>query len=174
MNIYLIGYMAAGKTTIGKELAKKLAMTFIDMDDVIETKAGMPLPAIFDKKGEQAFRKLENETLREVLELDNQVIATGGGTPCFYNNMQLMNSTGSTFYLYFSPNELLNRLKLTNLNTRPLLSGKTDEELLHFITKSLNERELYYLRANYKVDGDDKEKINHIIAAAAQAKQKSR
>lgn len=168
MNFYLIGYMGAGKTTVGKLLEEKMSMNFIDMDDFIEKQEGKSVADLFKIKGETAFREIEHQALLALSKKKNCIIATGGGVPCYHNNMQLMNATGKTFYLYFSPEMLMIRLKLTDLNTRPLLTGKTDEELLDFISKTLQKREPFYLESNYLIEGSDEEK-SLIISSLVQS-----
>lgn len=152
MKIYLIGFMASGKSTIGQELAKALGYDFIDMDIFIENKYGRSIKQIFEIDGESKFRELENSVLREVAALEgNFVIASGGGTSCFYNSVDFMNKTGFTVYLRMEVAQLVSRL-IDSKTDRPLLWGKTKEELTGYILKVLEERKKYYEKARLIVD----------------------
>lgn len=143
--IILVGFMGSGKTTFGKKLAKKLNYQFVDTDKEIETLVGMSINTVFEKKGEIYFRQLEREYIKQ-LKVQNVVIATGGGLPCFYNNMNYLNKIGVTVYLKYSVEELFERLKKEN-SFRPLLKEKTELELFKFIEQLLKSRESYYLKA---------------------------
>ena len=145
-NIFLIGYMGAGKTTIGKQIAKRLGWPFVDMDLFIENRYHKAVPDIFAEKGEEGFRKIEQAILQEVAQFENTVISTGGGTPCFFDNMDLMNRTGITVYLKVPVSELVRRL-ITGKQERPLIKDKNREELTRFITENLEKREVWYNRA---------------------------
>lgn len=144
--IFIIGYMGSGKTTVGKLLAKSLSLSFVDLDAYIETKYRKKVPALFAEKGEDGFRKIENQSLREVAEFEDVVISTGGGTPCFFDNMEVMNSAGTTIYIEVHPEDLANHL-MTSKTVRPLILGKSREELVPFITEHLSHRECYYRKA---------------------------
>ena len=154
MRIYLIGFMGSGKTTIGKPLAVKLGYKFIDQDDVIEKHFGMTITKVFETRGETVFRETESKVLADLSEMDNIVIATGGGCPCFYNNMELMNQHGLSIYLKGDPQTLVNRLKNSH-GTRPLIKGKSDSELIQYVTDKLNEREQFYSQAKVTVQTKD-------------------
>lgn len=155
--IFLTGFMGVGKTTIGKRLANHLSFDFIDTDHLIEEKIGCSISEYFKKFGESAFRKEEHAMLQEVIiQNKNTVISVGGGLPCFHNNMELMNQNGITVYLKRPPKELYQRLRQGKQN-RPLLADKTDEELLDFIEKKLDEREVYYNQARIIADRDHQE-----------------
>ena len=149
--IILIGYMGAGKTTVGKALSKELGLFFYDLDWYIETRMHKKVKEIFDERGEEGFRKIEYNMLHEVAEFENVVISCGGGTPCFYDNMEYMNRQGTVVYLKCSPEVLFRHLKMGK-GVRPLLLGKNDEELMTFIRGQLEKREKYYLQANNIVD----------------------
>ena len=161
MIVILIGYMASGKSTLGKILAKKLNYGFIDLDDYIENEEGMPVKDIFKNKGELYFRKAETIYLNIIMNEKNDIVLSlGGGTPCYGNNMDAILQAGNvtSFYLKASLNYLVDRLK-TKKSKRPLLSHlKTDEELKEFIGKHLFERSPYYDRANHKIVIDNKSK----------------
>lgn len=150
MRIFLIGFMGSGKTTIGKQLASKLNYTFIDQDTEIEKKFGMSVSEIFSTHGEECFRNAEKEALHSMRDQNNVVISTGGGAPCFFDNMLLMNSLGTTIYLKADPKTLASRLRHSH-GTRPLILGKTDAELLSYISEKLNEREPFYSQAKLTV-----------------------
>lgn len=144
--IYLIGFMGSGKSTVGRKLASRLKWSFVDLDQIIELKTGMKIPEIFTTKGEDFFRETES-TLLQTLELKaSTVISTGGGTPCFGNNMDFMLGSGMTIYLRMTPGQLKARL-LRSSNERPLIRNIGIEELEGFIEKKLEEREKCYLRA---------------------------
>jgi len=150
--IYLIGFMGSGKTTHGNQLAKKLGWTFTDMDAEITAQSGLSIPEIFDQHGEACFRLREAELIRSLADQHHCVISTGGGVPCFHDNMLLMNRTGLTVYLKLPPAALLNRLEHSKTE-RPLLKGKSTDELLEFITSRLADREPYYNQAALIIDG---------------------
>ena len=141
--ILIIGYMGAGKTTLGKVLAKDLGLQFYDLDWYIEGRMHKTVAQIFAERGEEGFRTIERNMLHEVAEFEDVVISCGGGTPCFYDNMQYMNAQGDTVYLKASPEVLSAHLKMGKTE-RPLLKGKTPEELRDFITSQLAAREQYY------------------------------
>jgi len=155
MKVYLIGFMASGKTTIGRELAKSLGFEFVDLDEYIEKKQGKTIKQIFEYNGEEHFRVLENEALREVASKDgNILIAAGGGTSCFYNSIDFMNKTGLTIYLKMEVAALVARL-IDSKTDRPLLWGKTEQELNDYIIRVLDERIKYYEKAKIIVDGSN-------------------
>lgn len=143
--------MGCGKSTLGRSLAKRCDIEFIDLDDYIETKAGKKIRDIFADEGEAAFRELERSTLIEVAARENVLVACGGGTPCFGDNMELMNSRGTTVLLQASHERLLERLK-RGRHKRPLIASLTDEELDGFITKQLALRMPHYSKASTTFD----------------------
>ncbi len=143
MQIFIIGYMGAGKSHLGRELAKRLGFHFIDLDETIEQQAGKSVARIFEQEGEPAFRQLEAEVLRSTALKQNSVVATGGGTPCFFENMDWMNKNGVTIYFHASPQLLTERLRLEKAK-RPLLASIPDEGLLAFIESKLGERAHFY------------------------------
>lgn len=145
--IYLIGYMGAGKTTLGKQLASMLDVSFIDLDKYIESKYHKTIPDIFEEHGEEGFRLIEQSALKQVSEIENIIISTGGGAPCFFDNMDIMNKTGLTVYIKATPEELASRLRASK-TVRPIVASKTDDELIPFIAKHLTERELFYNKAH--------------------------
>ena len=154
MRIYLIGYMGCGKSTLGRKLSKHLGMQFIDMDHYIEERNYKTIPQIFAEEGEAEFRKKERKALEELSEFTDIVIATGGGAPCFFDNIHLMNKTGETIYLNIDPKILADRL-LKSKTERPLIKGKSREELVAFIDETLNKRNEFYTKAKYQITTPD-------------------
>ncbi len=157
--IFLIGYMGSGKTTIGKLLATKLNYSFVDMDAHIEEKQFKSVSRIFAEKGEDEFRQIEKNCLHEVAEFENVIISTGGGAPCFFDNMEYMKQHGLTIYLKLTPEELKNRLESSKANKRPLLAERKGEELLYFIAEGLSKREPFYSQAEIVITNDTEENI---------------
>jgi shikimate kinase len=158
MKIILLGYMGSGKSTIGKALANELNLTFIDLDHTIEKQIGMTISDFFETSGELKFRRLENEVLNSILsENDQMILSTGGGTPCYGNNLQFMKSApnAKVFYLKASIKTLTERL-LSEKDTRPLIQSIGDEDLPEFIGKHLFERSNFYLQADHVIDIDQK------------------
>lgn len=153
IRIILIGYMGAGKTTIGKELAKELAIPFYDLDWYIQTRMHKTVKQIFDEQGEEGFRLIEHNLLHEVAEFENVIISCGGGTACFFDNIEYMNRQADTIYLKASPEVLYEHLRMGK-GVRPLLLGKTPEEVQVFIREQLEYREPYYSQAHYTVNID--------------------
>jgi len=151
MVIYIIGFMGCGKSTSGKLLAQHLHYEFIDLDILFQTKFKMNIPAYFEKFGEEAFRKSEYELLREIDITKNLVVATGGGTPCFSDNMEYLKSTGITVYLQLTPALLYKRLASSH-TVRPLVTGKKPDELKAWIEDSVKERTVYYKKAHVIID----------------------
>lgn len=143
--------MGSGKSTYGQLLANDLGYHFLDLDDVIAKGAGMTISEIFEKHGEEAFRKLEHEALYDTGQLENFVIATGGGAPCFNDNMRWMSMNGTTIYLKLFEGELKSRL-LPVIDQRPLIKGLSEEELELFIYNTLRERAAFYHRADIIID----------------------
>lgn len=156
--------MGVGKTFTGRKLAEKLGVRFVDMDELIESEVGLKIPEIFNEKGEDWFREKESEVLRYLSLLqEDVVISTGGGTPCFNENIDIINSTGISIYLQLSPTALANRLTQNEKENRPLLKGKTNEELVSFIEARLFEREKFYQQAKFIVSAKNLE-IEELIS----------
>ncbi|MFC5271264.1 shikimate kinase [Adhaeribacter terreus] len=148
MHIYLIGMPGAGKSTLGRALAAHLNRKFIDLDKVIEENSGQTIPGIFEEKGERYFRELEAEALKTVsFSGEKLMIATGGGTPCFYENMAFMNTHGLTIYLKTSPEILADRLIQTDLAERPLLKNKSKSLIINYLQETLHKRATFYGQA---------------------------
>ena len=144
--------MGCGKTTLGKKLAKDLNYNFIDLDTYIEEKTNKTITEIFDKKGEKKFRIAERESLMEVCKKDNIVIATGGGTPCFFDNMKEILVSGKAIYLKMKIKDLLERLE-TEKSQRPLIKNKSAKKLENFIRNKLSKREYFYKKSDYILQG---------------------
>lgn len=154
--IFLIGYMGTGKTTLGKALASRLQYDFVDLDWYIENKIQQSISEYFSANGEVSFRDLENASLQELLTKERVVIATGGGAPCFLNNMSLMLAHGVVVYLEANYEVLFRRLRNAK-DQRPIIKNKSEEELQKFIIYSLSQRKVYYEKAQYKINSDNLE-----------------
>ena len=154
MKIYLIGYMGSGKTTIGKLLAEKLHLAFIDLDKHIEQETDKPITEIFEKEGEEKFRILEHEHLKKLLDKDNVVISLGGGTPCFHNNLELINKSGTSIYIEMNADALVKRL-LNTKNKRPLIRDLNEVDLKYFIEVNLEKRLPIYRQAHLSVSAEN-------------------
>ncbi len=148
IRLFLVGYMGAGKTKLGQILAKELQLSFIDLDHYIEERRFKPISELFDEYGEEGFRKIEQACLQEVAQFENVLIATGGGTACFENNMSFMNSVGDTVYLQLSAEDLSQRL-LRKKQDRPLISHISAEDLPIKIREMLHQREVFYKQSKY-------------------------
>ena len=161
VRVFLMGFMGAGKTTLGKALAAHLGVSFIDLDQYIESRFMKSVSQIFATRGEQGFREIESRLLREVGEFDNVIVSCGGSTPLIGDNMDYMLSQGQTVYLKCSNETLLSRLK-TARSQRPLIASKTDDELAQFIESETKRREPGYLRAEFICPGDRLESRDQI------------
>lgn len=170
IRVFLTGYMGAGKTTLGKAFAKALGVPFIDLDWYIEERYHKNIKSLFAERGEEGFRLLEQRMLHEVGEFEDVVISTGGGTPCFFDNMAYMNGQGQTVFLDVSLDVLYNRLRVATFN-RPILQGKSDEELRRFIAEALEKRLPYYSQATYRFDGSRLESRPQIADSVARLRQ---
>lgn len=162
MIIFLVGFMGSGKTTLGRRLARKIDYSFSDMDEEIENEEQKTISNIFSEMGEDYFRKLENAYLQKINNHKNIVIATGGGAPCFFNNMEVMNKKGVTIYLKMSSASLAFRLREAKEH-RPLLSEVTDQQLNDYIEQKLRKREDFYMQSKVVVKGENV-KPDHIIS----------
>ena len=164
MNIFLVGLPASGKTTLGKKLARLLDFEFLDTDDLIKKRERVSIEDIFDKRGESAFRLLEKEVLDSLMGSKNKVISTGGGLPCFHDNMGRMNELGTTIFLNVPIVDLHKRLGHDGKENRPLTRGKNDQELLEFLEKKYQERSPFYNQAKIILQGN-KIDVDQIMAA---------
>lgn len=144
--------MGCGKTTLGRKLAQKMNYSFKDLDHELEAAAGMSVSDYFSANGEEAFRLLEKETLQNRDFPTNCVISTGGGTPCFFDNMEFMNRSGITIYLDMPPAALAKRLEHSK-HKRPLIANKDEEQIVAFIKEKIEERNAYYKRSFLTVNG---------------------
>ncbi len=145
--------MGCGKTTLGRALEEATGLKFIDLDDYIEASAGMSVTECFARLGEDGFRAAERDALREIADKEDVVIACGGGTPCHFDNMEVMNSRGTTVWLNASQGRLYERL-IVALDNRPLLKDKSPDQLKSIIDRSLKERHPYYSQAHYMLPSD--------------------
>jgi shikimate kinase len=170
-NVFLVGFMGCGKSTIGKMLAQELNLQLVDMDTVIEEQQQMAISQIFATEGENAFREIEKDTLHMLGKKEKQLIATGGGAPCFFDNMEWMNQYGITIYLKMSAKALAHRLMSLPEKarlSRPLLAGKTESELADYIEKTLEMREPFYGKSKIVILTDDinpQTTVSRIMAA---------
>lgn len=165
--IFLTGYMGAGKTTLGKALARQLHVPFVDLDWYIEERFHKTVGELFTERGEAGFRELERTMLHEVGEFEEVVISTGGGAPCFFDNMEYMNRVGKTVFLNVHPDMLFRRLRIAK-QQRPILQGKEDDELRAFIEQALEKRAPFYTQAQYIFNADHLDDRSQIDASVAQ------
>ena len=168
--IILVGYMGSGKTTIGKALSKETGMMFYDLDWYIESRMHKTVSQIFAERGEEAFRKMEYNMLHEVAEFEDVIISCGGGTPCFFDNMDYLSQQGDVVYLKASPDTLYKHLLMAKVE-RPLLKDKTQDELTDYITTHLAEREPYYQKAHHVLNVDVLDNYDKIKDSVAQLRQ---
>ena len=156
VRIFLTGYMGAGKTTLGKAFARKMNVPFVDLDWYIEERFHKTVGELFTERGETGLRELERNMLHEVAASANVVLSTGGGAPCFFDNMEFMNRVGKTVFLDVHPDVLFRRLRIAK-QQRPILQGKEDDELKAFIIRALEQRAPFYTQAQYIFNADELE-----------------
>jgi shikimate kinase len=154
MRYFIIGFKSSGKTTIGRKLAQRLRMDFVDLDDWIEQREGLTVPELYTNLGDEGFRIKEWKALKDVIQKDNIVVSLGGGAPCYCDNMELMEKFGDVIYIRLDNDTLVSRLKGAVKN-RPIVMNKSDEELRAYISELKNRCEHHYLRAKYIVEGKD-------------------
>lgn len=159
--IFLIGYMGSGKTTLGRALGRRLGLQFIDLDLYIESRYMRTISQLFAERGEDKFRSIEREMLHEVAEMEDVVVACGGGTPCYYDNIDYMNRCGTTVFLSASEDRLFARLSI-NRNKRPLIKDLDDKSLSIFIRENLALRMPHYSKASHSFCGDRLEDVMQI------------
>ncbi|MEI6060358.1 MAG: shikimate kinase [Bacteroidota bacterium] len=164
MRIFLVGYMGCGKSTLGRQLAPALGISWIDLDAEFESRYKISISHFFNKYGEVAFRKLEHKLLTEISEIPDIVVSTGGGTPCYHDNMQLMNHNGLTMYLVAEPDLLLSRIALAP-SKRPLFQQMKGADSLLHIRQHLESRELHYKLAKITIDATkpDLDEVKNLI-----------
>jgi shikimate kinase len=162
--------MGAGKTTLGKAFARAMGLTFVDLDWYIEERFHKTVSQIFTERGEEGFRELEKRMLHEASDFENVVISVGGGTPCFFDNMEYMNQVGETVFLDVDNKVLFRRLKIAK-QKRPLLDGKSDEELMQFIQEALQNRLPFYTRAKHTFNGEKLEDRRQIQQSVERLKE---
>ena len=161
IRIFLTGYMGAGKTTLGKAFARKLNLPFVDLDWYMEERFHKTVGELFVERGEAGFRELEKNMLHEVGAFEDVVISTGGGAPCFFDNMDFMYRNGKTVFLNVHPDVLFRRLRVAK-QQRPILQGKQDDELKEFIIRALEKRTPFYSQAQYVFNADELEDRSQI------------
>ena len=156
MKIFLIGFMGSGKTYWGRQLGEKLRLPFFDLDEQIESNEGKAISQIFAEEGEEYFRLLEKDTLHIITEShDSFIMATGGGTPCYFNNIEFMNKMGTTVWIN-TPVDLLHERLLKDKDQRPLIKNLDDAQLRSFIIKKFSDRKIYYEQAEMMVEENEK------------------
>lgn len=159
--------MGCGKSTLGRTLAAQLNLTFVDLDSFLEEKYFRTIPQIFEQEGEESFRKKEQAVLAEVSNFDDVIVATGGGAPCFFDNMEVMNNAGYCVFLDVDTESLVQRLMQAKIE-RPLIKGKSAEELKVFIDELLKKRRPFYEKAKYIIKGSNilPEKVIQLIQSS--------
>ena len=170
IRIFLVGYMGAGKTTLGKAFARAMGLTFVDLDWYIEERFHKSIRQLFTERGEDGFRELEKRMLHEAGDFENVVISVGGGTPCFFDNMDYMNQAGETVFLDVDIHVLFRRLRIAK-QQRPLLTDKNDEELMTFILEALQKRLPFYTKAKHVFNGEKLEDRRQIKQSVERLKE---
>lgn len=165
--LFLIGYMGCGKSTLGRALNRATGLDFIDLDHYIENRFHTTISEMFASGGEERFRRAERAMLEEVCGFNDTIIACGGGTPCFFNNMELMNESGTTVWLTTPIDRIYERLS-RNRAKRPILANKTDAELMDFIVNALREREPFYSQASARFCAELLEDKSQVVITARQ------
>lgn len=166
--VFLIGYMGSGKTTVGRAVSGMMGCSFIDLDIYIENRYRKTVKELFSLYGEDGFRKIEKRLLEEICEFQDAVIACGGGTPCYFDNMEVMKEKGTVVYLSAPVDILFRRLSLPRSKAkRPVIAAKTDDELLQFICDNLEKRECFYEKADFMFDTSDIETAEETRVSAS-------
>jgi len=162
MRIFLIGFMGSGKTYWGRKLSEKLGIRFFDLDEQVEEQAGKSIVEIFDADGEEKFRLLEKEVLHIITEShDSFVMACGGGSPCYFNNIDYMNRQGTTVWIN-TPLDVIYQRLYDEMDKRPLIRKFTTDQLKNFIGRKFADRRIYYEQASVFIDQQPVE-LEHII-----------
>ena len=159
--------MGSGKTTLGHGVEARTHMSFIDLDEYIEQQQGLTISEIFSREGEETFRRIEHEAIAELSQRENLLVACGGGTPCHYNNMELMNSRGTTVWLDADADTLHRRLREARAK-RPLIAALDDDALREFITSSLQQRHKYYSQSQHRFDAGRMDNIDDFNNSVSQ------
>ena len=162
MKYFLIGFMGSGKSLIGKQLAKKLHLKYIDLDNFIEESEKRTIADIFNNSGETYFRELEKKYLKEIIKEDNILVSTGGGTPTIHGLMDIMNNVGETIYLECCTKILFTRLH-QNKEKRPMISVLSDKSLRRYIEYKMEERKIFYKKATHTICNDRGSCVSEII-----------
>lgn len=165
--VFLIGYMGSGKTTLGRAVEARTHISFIDLDEYIEAQQGKTISSIFKEKGEEGFRNLERMALAELSQREDLLVACGGGTPCYFDNMDIMNSRGTTVWLEASVERLHMRLTQAK-SSRPLIAAFDDTQLRNFIISSLEKRTPHYSKAKATFCSDFLDNIAEIDSSATE------
>lgn len=169
--LFLVGYMGCGKSTLGRKLARRLGVAFVDTDALVEQREGAAVADVFRYEGEEHFRQVEREVLEDVIASeDAAVVSTGGGLPVWGDNMQRMNEAGDTVYLRRSAEQIARRLSPYGRQKRPRLRGLSDEELVGFMERDMAAREPFYTQARLIVDcteTSDEELVERILRETA-------
>lgn len=173
MNLFLIGLPGSGKSTLGKELSQVLNLKLIDTDAAIITEEGDSIEGIFKKHGEVYFRKAEQKMLHQLASQDQLLISTGGGMPCFFDNIDFMNNKGISIFIDVPVETIHSRLISQRHENRPMLENKTDEEVLIFLKQKYEERYPFYSKATITVQGSNI-KVEEIVRALKNAKLDTR
>lgn len=156
MNYFLVGMPGCGKSSLGKELAKELNLTYVDLDKNIQKSEGRKITEIFEEEGEEYFRLKEQESLHQSIKSDNQIISTGGGAPCFFDNMDVIKSHGISIYLNVPVEAIAKRMmqKAKRLSKRPLIKSTSFDDLVAELRTKLENRDQYYSRADVLLKGE--------------------
>jgi len=162
--------MGTGKTTLGRVLSDMTGFTFVDLDCFIEQRYCSSISQLFEIHGETKFREIEQHILHEVADFEHTIISCGGGTPCFFDNMEFMNSKGETVYLYSKAKTLFDRLRIAK-QKRPILKDMNDEELMQFIKESLATREVFYLKSKHTFNAELLDNKKQITEATSKLKK---
>lgn len=163
--IFLIGYMGCGKSTMGRAVSALTGVPFIDLDNYIEQRFHLTVKEIFARRGEEGFRDVERRMLQEVADFEDVIVACGGGTPCFFDNMEYMNAHGTTVFLNTPIDRLHSRL-MRGRHKRPLIADKNDEELMTFIKEALAKRMEHYAKAQIAFSSERLENKSEIANTA--------
>jgi shikimate kinase len=155
MKIFLIGFMGSGKTYRGRQLSEKLGLPFFDLDEQIVNHAGRPITEIFAEQGEESFRLMEKDILHLITEShESFIMSCGGGTPCYFNNIEYMNQNGTAVWINTPSAILFNRL-INEKEKRPLIKDLSDDQLQSFISKKYADRKIYYEQAQVVLEDED-------------------